>query len=68
MMIVPGKTPGIFYAKTEDSMKVKVLKSFVDNGQFIEQTLTVEMEPEKAKKYEAEGLIKIIKEKPKIKK
>ena len=45
-------------------MKVKVLKSFVHEGWFMEQTLTVEIDDEAAKKYEKEGLVKRIKEKP----
>ena len=46
-------------------MKVKVLKSFVHEGWFMEQTLTVEIDDKAAEKYEKEGLVKRIKEKPK---
>ena len=44
-------------------MRVKVMKSFVHEDQFMEQTLVVEIEAEAAKKYEEEGLVKIIKDK-----
>ena len=46
-------------------MKVKVLKSFVHDGWFMEQTLTVEIEDEAAKKYEKEGLVQRVKKEPK---
>ena len=46
-------------------MKVKVLKSFVHEGWFMEQTLTVDIDDEAAEKYEKEGLVKIIKKAPK---
>ncbi len=46
-------------------MKVKVLKSFVHEGWFMEQTLTVDIDAKAAEKYEKEGLVKRVKEAPK---